>query len=111
MNFTPFGGPFPGSLPVHQFPAKFNHDGTTSTTNTTPTHTVTQNDMASAPRYHSSPGPTHFSNQHHSPVNVPVNVKYSRPEAPTSDSNNGAVTQVSDILSLSELSVYPYILV
>ncbi|KAK3930314.1 Gastrula zinc finger protein XlCGF46.1 [Frankliniella fusca] len=107
MNFSPFGGPFPGSLPVHQFPAKFNHDGTTSTTNTTPTHTVTQNDIATTPRYHSSPGPNHFPNQHHSPVNVPVNVgKYSRGEAPTSESNNGSVSQTSMMNQVANSTKY-----
>lgn len=31
MNFSPFGGHFPASIPtIHQFAAKFGHDGTAS---------------------------------------------------------------------------------
>ncbi|KAL0278617.1 UNVERIFIED_CONTAM: hypothetical protein PYX00_000389 [Menopon gallinae] len=69
MNFSPFGSHFPATIPtIHQFAAKFSHDGTNGTLGSS-----TQN-LNDAQRYHSSPGPAHFGNQHHPPLGMPVNM-------------------------------------
>ncbi|XP_063230655.1 fez family zinc finger protein erm-like [Bacillus rossius redtenbacheri] len=70
MNFSPFGGHFSAaSIPIHQFAAKFTHDGNGGGL---PPQAVGDAGGAGA-RYHSSPGPAHF-NQHHPPIGMPVNM-------------------------------------
>lgn len=75
MNFSPFGGHFPTSIPVHQFAAaKFNHDGSGSGVNgLNPQVSSAMNNepmVSSANRY-----PGHFPNQH--PIST-MPIKYQR---------------------------------
>ena len=79
MNFSPFGGHFPTSIPIHQFAAaKFNHDGsgTGSVVNGINTQVpglgnVNEEPMVSAANRY----PGHFTNQH--PIST-MPVKYQR---------------------------------
>lgn len=92
MNFSPFGSHFPTTIPtIHQFAAKFSHDSTNGALGS-----GSQN-LNDAQRYHSSPGPAHFGNQHHPPIGMPVNMgKYTR-----NDSMNTQNTQMSNLNAAS----------
>uniref|UniRef100_A0A1B6BZW9 C2H2-type domain-containing protein n=1 Tax=Clastoptera arizonana TaxID=38151 RepID=A0A1B6BZW9_9HEMI len=74
MNFTPFGGHFPTSIPVHQFSAaKFNHDANGGVNGLNPQVVGGMNNepmVSSANRYSG-----HFSNQH--PIST-MPIKYQR---------------------------------
>ncbi|KDR24289.1 zinc finger protein 316-like [Zootermopsis nevadensis] len=92
MNFSPFGGHFPASIPtIHQFAAKFTHDGTGGGL---PPQSVGDGGGAGA-RYHTSPGPAHF-NQHHPPIGMPVNMgKYNRGDGGNNPPGGGGQPQVN----------------
>lgn len=92
MNFSPFGSHFPTTIPtIHQFAAKFSHDSTNGALGS-----GSQN-LNDAQRYHSSPGPAHFGNQHHPPIGMPVNMgKYTR--------NDGINTQNTQMSNLNAAS-------
>jgi len=104
MNFPPFGSHFPGTIPIHQFAAKFSHEGNGTGVPTSGAHTISQNEMSgggggNSTRYHSSPGPTHFTNQHHATISMPVNMgKYSRDNP--NNGNNSSGAQVKRSLQL-----------
>ncbi|EEB16627.1 conserved hypothetical protein [Pediculus humanus corporis] len=89
MNFSPFGSHFPTTIPtIHQFAAKFTHDSTNGVLGS-----GAQN-LNDAQRYHSSPGPAHFGNQHHPPLGMPVNMgKY----AGRNESINTQSSQMSNL--------------
>lgn len=76
MNFSPFGGHFPASIPtIHQFAAKFGTPDTPLGGVAAATAALGHNQDVS--RYH-GPGAggaatSHF-NQHHSPLAMPVNM-------------------------------------
>lgn len=96
MNFSPFGSHFPTTIPtIHQFAAKFTHDSTNGVLGS-----GAQN-LNDAQRYHSSPGPAHFGNQHHPPIGMPVNMgKY----AGRNESINTQNSQMSNLNAANKFS-------
>lgn len=91
MNFSPFGGHFPASIPtIHQFAAKFTHDGNGGGL----PHQSVSEGGGGGPRY-TGPGPAHF-NQHHPPIGMPVNMgKYVRGDG----NNSGGQPQVNNMMN------------
>ncbi|XP_077300086.1 uncharacterized protein LOC143920924 [Arctopsyche grandis] len=79
MNFSPFTGHFPATIPtIHQFAAKFTHDGTTNAL-------IQTQDAGN--RYHAN-NVTHF-NQHPTSLGMAVNVgKFRQPENVVVSLNN-----------------------
>lgn len=88
MNFSPFGGHFPATIPsIHQFAAKFTHDGTSSL--------MTQDGTN---RYHTA-NMAHF-NQHHTPLGVPVNMgKFRQTETGTIVTSNNTNTSQHNMMN------------
>lgn len=66
MNFSPFGGHFPTSIPtIHQFAAKFSHDttpGNLCPTQDTGTNRYTANGVPSFTQHHPPPQQQHLLN-------------------------------------------------
>jgi hypothetical protein len=94
MNFSPFTGHFPATIPtIHQFAAKFSHDGTVQG--------VQGVQGQDTNRYHAN-NVSHF-NQHHASLGMTVNVgKFRQPENVVVSLNNAVPVSQQNIMHAGE---------